>query len=105
MPGGDGTGPAGMGPMTGRGAGYCAGYNRPGFANFYPRYGMGRGRGYRNMYYATGLPRWARYDSPASVPYNQEEMLMEQQSILEEQLEAIKKEIQNLKGDKNQEEE
>ncbi|NLG67487.1 MAG: DUF5320 domain-containing protein, partial [Actinobacteria bacterium] len=25
MPRGDGTGPEGMGPMTGRGAGYCAG--------------------------------------------------------------------------------
>lgn len=25
MPGGDGTGPAGLGPMTGRGMGYCAG--------------------------------------------------------------------------------
>jgi len=30
MPGGDGTGPAGMGPMTGRAAGYCAGYPVPG---------------------------------------------------------------------------
>ena len=26
MPGGDRTGPMGMGQMTGRGAGYCAGY-------------------------------------------------------------------------------
>ena len=25
MPGGDGTGPQSMGPMTGRAAGYCAG--------------------------------------------------------------------------------
>ncbi|MBN2210726.1 MAG: DUF5320 domain-containing protein, partial [Sedimentisphaerales bacterium] len=25
MPGGDGTGPAGFGPMTGRAAGFCAG--------------------------------------------------------------------------------
>lgn len=31
MPRGDGTGPAGMGPMTGRAAGYCAGYGTPGF--------------------------------------------------------------------------
>jgi len=30
MPGGDRTGPIGAGPMTGRGAGYCAGYNMPG---------------------------------------------------------------------------
>jgi len=33
MPGGDGTGPGGMGPMTGRAAGYCAGYPVPGFMN------------------------------------------------------------------------
>lgn len=35
MPRGDGTGPMGMGPMTGRGAGYCAGYATPGFMNPY----------------------------------------------------------------------
>ncbi|MFN2363324.1 MAG: DUF5320 domain-containing protein [Halarsenatibacteraceae bacterium] len=45
MPGGDRTGPAGAGPMTGRGAGYCNGFNRPG--SFRPGAGMGRGR--RNM--------------------------------------------------------
>jgi hypothetical protein len=35
MPRGDGTGPAGMGPMTGRAAGYCAGYDVPGYMNPY----------------------------------------------------------------------
>ena len=33
MPFGDGTGPAGMGPMTGRAAGFCAGYPAPGYMN------------------------------------------------------------------------
>ena len=33
MPFGDGTGPAGMGPMTGRTAGFCAGYPVPGYMN------------------------------------------------------------------------
>jgi hypothetical protein len=47
MPWGDGTGPAGLGPMTGRGAGYCAGYPTPGYANPYGRgWGMGMGRGW-----------------------------------------------------------
>ena len=32
MPGGDRTGPMGQGPMTGRGAGYCAGFGMPGYA-------------------------------------------------------------------------
>lgn len=44
MPRGDRTGPAGMGPMTGRAAGYCAGYGVPGYAN--PAFGRGFGRGY-----------------------------------------------------------
>ena len=35
MPRGDGSGPAGMGPMTGRAAGYCAGYPMPGYVNPY----------------------------------------------------------------------
>ena len=64
MPGGDGTGPAGLGPMTGRRAGYCAGYSMPGSAN--PAlgggwgrgggqgFGRGRGRGWRRGYYPMG---------------------------------------------------
>jgi len=50
--------PRGFRPMTGRAAGYRAGYSIPGYMN---PYGFGRGRGYRNRYYATGLPFWARY--------------------------------------------
>jgi hypothetical protein len=65
MPGGDGTGPVGMGPMTGRAAGYCAGYSMPGFANRAGGrgfWGFGRrgGRGRRNWFYATGVPGWQR---------------------------------------------
>jgi len=36
MPWGDATGPWGMGPMTGRAAGYCAGYPIPGAMNLMP---------------------------------------------------------------------
>ena len=45
MPRGDGTGPGGMGPMTGRAAGYCAGYGMPGYMNPYGGR-MGGGFGY-----------------------------------------------------------
>jgi hypothetical protein len=46
MPGGDRTGPAGMGPRTGRGAGFCAGYGVPGFFSAVGRaFGAGRGAG------------------------------------------------------------
>ncbi len=78
MPAGDGTGPLGLGPMTGRAAGYCAGYPVPGYMNpipgrfwpgrFYRGLGFfGRGRGWRYWYYATGLPGWYRaaYGVPA----------------------------------------
>ena len=72
MPAGDGTGPMGMGPMTGRGAGFCAGYGVPGYMNPIPGRGFGMGfgrgrgggrgggRGWRNMFYATGLTGWQR---------------------------------------------
>jgi len=45
MPQGDGTGPNGQGAMTGRGRGFCAGFNMPGFMN--PGLGRGRGIGWR----------------------------------------------------------
>ena len=91
MPGGDRTGPMGAGPMTGRGAGYCAGFSMPGYAN--PMYvggmgygrgrgmgygrGMGGGRGWRNMYYATGVPGWARGYGAAAPGYPQEPQVAE----------------------------
>ena len=45
MPRGDGTGPMGMGSMTGRAAGYCAGNAMPGYANPMSGCGWGMGRG------------------------------------------------------------
>ena len=47
MPGGNGTGPMGMGPMTGRGAGYCAGLPTSGYADPALGRGFARGRGGR----------------------------------------------------------
>ena len=46
MPFGDRTGPLGLGPMTGRAAGYCAGYPVPGYLNPIPGRGFGRGAGF-----------------------------------------------------------
>lgn len=66
MPHGDRTGPVGEGPMTGRGMGYCAGCDEPGFANPAPGFagrGAGRGqggRGFRHQFHATGLTGWQR---------------------------------------------
>jgi len=122
MPAGDGTGPRGMGPMTGRGAGYCAGYGAPGYANPMPGrsfgmgwgrgHGGGGGRGWRNMYYATGLPGWARYGyapawgaPPAAAygpygapptPEQETEFLKSQAKMLKEELDAISQRIAEL---------
>jgi len=52
MPFGDGTGPAGMGPMTGRVAGYCAGFPVPGYMN--PMVG-------RAGFYGPGAPAFGPY--------------------------------------------
>ncbi len=51
---GDGTGPDGIGPMTGRRMGFCAGFDRPGYAN--PGFGRGRGfgRGFGHGFRAFG---------------------------------------------------
>lgn len=61
MPGGDRTGPLGAGPRTGRGMGYCGGYDQPGFTHHISRfqsgYGFG-GRGWRHRFYATGVSGW-----------------------------------------------
>lgn len=52
MPRGDQTGPAGAGPMTGRGTGFCAGFNAAGFqtAGGGFGHGCGRGFGFRNRF-------------------------------------------------------
>ena len=128
MPRGDGTGPAGMGPMTGRAAGYCAGYQVPGFMNpaggrgFWGRprgfFGRGGGRGHRHWYYATGMPGWARagYGYPAMPPYvpaagtpaltitaeEEIEALKQQAEFFNESLAQINKRIEQLQAEKKE---
>lgn len=121
MPRGDGTGPAGLGPMTGRAAGYCAGYSVPGYANpVSGRGGFGRGswgggRGRRNWYYATGLPGWVRayrgypawggmqppdipyqYAPPTVNPEQELEMLRNQAKQMQEDMKFVTERIKEL---------
>jgi hypothetical protein len=63
MPRGDQTGPAGMGPRTGRGMGFCNGFDAPGFMNS----GFGRGFG-RGMGRGRGFGRRMRWRRMASAP-------------------------------------
>jgi hypothetical protein len=110
MPRGDRTGPQGMGPQTGRAAGFCAGYDVPGYANPGPGrgYGMGRGgawgrgggRGWRHWFHATGLPRWARFGGPQGAPQmtgeQEADVLKAQATWLGQQLEEIQRRLTEL---------
>ena len=119
MPGGDGTGPLGMGPMTGRAAGYCAGYPVPGFMN--PTvgggvWGWGRGGGgwgRRNWFYATGLPGWQRAElgypafgsyvpgfAPAMTAEAEMQVLKNRAAYLEQALQDVRERIEELETEK-----
>ena len=104
MPGGDQTGPMGMGAMTGWGRGACGGAEAQGFGRGGWGRGGGRGRGgggwgRRNQYWATGMPGWMRggaWDPPtpleAEPPAEMKRTWLEQRtSILESELEWIKR--------------
>ena len=109
MPGRDRTGPRGMGPMTGRGLGYCAGAGAPGYVNPVPGFGRGfgrGGRGWRHWYYATGLPGWVRsgygpaWDyGPFGQPMTEEqeiELLTNQAEAFKHELGAITQRLEEL---------
>ena len=104
MPGFDGTGPRGFGPMTGWGRGYCV---RPG--GYLPargslgRFGGGRGRGWRNRYWSGGSPGWGypgyhtRWFN-AEIPADEEiKILKEDEKHLEEELKNVRDELERLK--------
>jgi hypothetical protein len=127
MPGGNGTGPAGMGPMTGRAAGFCAGYPVPGYANpvggrgYWGRgrgrgggrgRGFGRGFGWARAGYgspaggAAGYP-YAPYPAPfAQAPTPQQELdgLKQQAEYFKDELDEINKRIEELNSQKNSKE-
>lgn len=106
MPRGDRTGPQGVGPRTGRAAGYCAGYDVPGYANPVPGRGAGMGygrggrHGWRHWFYATGVPRWARTSGVPQGPEmpveNEAQALRAQAEWLSDQLEAVQQQLDEL---------
>lgn len=124
MPRGNGTGPFGLGPGTGRRAGFCAGFSVPGYVNpvfgrrwFARSWGFaGRGRGYRHCFYATGLPFWAGINPHAfrlhpfyGYPYApghemtkemEIDLLKKEAEELENALEAIKDRLSKLTEEK-----
>lgn len=121
MPRGDRTGPMGLGPMTGRRGGFCAGFTMPGALN--PTAGWpawGGGRGWRNWFHATGLPGWVRggmrasawcagpYPStmpvaPAMPPEIEVNTLKAQAGYLEQTLQTLRQRIQTLESESKNE--
>ncbi|MFH0921324.1 MAG: DUF5320 domain-containing protein [Fibrobacterota bacterium] len=110
MPRGDGTGPMGLGSMSGRGAGYCAGYDVPGFMNRIPgmsngmRRGFGRGFGMGMAWrrgWAGNMPQ-----SPLSFYANtpnavdEIEIMKGQAKYLSDTLQAISQRITELESKK-----
>ncbi|MDY6915811.1 MAG: DUF5320 domain-containing protein [Candidatus Cloacimonadota bacterium] len=94
MPRGDGRGPDGFGPMTGRGMGYCAGFESPGYAN--P--GYGRGMGYRRGGgYKRGYRRFSGYPVHPATNYNYAAPPAgEEKEIIENQIKNLQNQISNL---------
>ena len=114
-----------MGATTGRGAGYCAGFGVPGYSNPVPGRGLGvgfgrgrgawgrgfggGGRGWRNWFYATGLPGWRRiggYAAPYGYPttYQKSDPELEKQALkneaeaLQSELDSIKKRLEEIES-------
>jgi len=118
MPAGNGKGPVGAGPMTGRGAGYCAGYSAPGYVNPVRgggSYGYGRGAGgggRRNQFNAAGInfrgrgfcnfQRWnqagADYSRPEFSSENELRILKEQAEFIHSELASVNERIKQLES-------
>lgn len=107
MPAGDRTGPAGRGPITGRGAGYCAGYYAPGYTNPWSgrgrmagpgwRWGGGRGAGF-----GWGWRRGTGWGFPGSgVPYREwnysDAVAGDEQQWLKEEIDSLESELERLR--------
>ena len=91
MPRGDGTGPQGMGPMTGRGMGNCSPGVRRGLGL---AIGLGLGLGLRR-----GFRRFWGVNGAVSQTSNDElSILKSQASTLEEDLTIIKEKISKLEN-------
>ncbi len=112
MPGGNRTGPNGMGPKTGRAAGYCSGSDVPGSMN--PtvgrgggfRGGPGGGRGLANRQgqnwgAGRGGGRQSRFYEPVNDPVGSQQStqaLQEQMDQLQTELSDIRERIGELKS-------
>lgn len=118
MPRGDRTGPFGEGPMTGRAAGYCGGYDDPGYVSSpatgrgaarSSRRALGGGRGwvggagfrYRNRCFVTGAPfrAYGAAGAPAELTRDEEISLLKSESErLRSRLETIERRLADFEA-------
>ena len=101
--------------MSGRGAGYCARNQQPGFmSRFFGRGagggsgwnrggGRGGGFGWRNMFWSTGLPKWMRFGggpvSQTNADVRTEKQALENQvDFLKGQLSRIQQRLNDLES-------
>lgn len=120
MPRGDRTGPWGRGPRTGRGLGYCSGYDEPGFTAgapgraFHGRgsvggmgFGRGAGRGYgRGIGYGRGgispVGPDPDYEAAPSPPEAEENELRSYMGHLENEIRTVKERLKVLRSGKKE---
>ena len=103
MPRGDRTGPDAAGSRTGRGMGFCSGYDTPGYMNSRFGRGGGFGRGFRgNGGRHVGGFAWRNmgYNVPYTpqpvTPEIEKENLKNEAQFLKERLDSINKRIEEL---------
>lgn len=122
MPRGDQTGPMGMGAMTGRGRGICAGYGSPGYTTapgagvramgtgFRRGAGMGGGRRFRRGFpnaYGPNAGRYGGYYGLAAAypsvmdPEIEKQALRSQADAVQRELDAIHKRLHAIESTAN----
>jgi len=107
MPARDQNGPQGEGPMSGKGMGNCTSYSDAWTSGH--RIGFGRGRGFRNRFFARPYPgRMNMYPTATGPmqppnPEEEEQVLKGQASWLQNQLDLINNRIATLREDQSDE--
>ena len=109
MPGGDRTGPQGLGPLTGRRLGYCSGNNVPrsmGFSRGFgggPGRGYGRGRGWGRGYYGDFNRGYGwGYQYPMTITSEEQNQNLEnEKNFLETRLKEVQAELEKKQSTQN----
>ena len=106
MPRGDRRGPDGMGPMSGRGLGYCNGYESPGFTKgtsrdggFRRGFGRGYGRRYGRGFGYQGFSNYPNYPVLQYSAKDEEKYLKMEIENLKNNLKTMEERLSKLKID------